>query len=294
VWIANGPLSGALLKYLDRVGGLAGWQWVFLVEGLPAVVLGVVTFFYLTDRPEEADWLTNEERTWLTARLAGEEQHRARHHGMSLRQAAADRRVWHLIALDVTIALGISGLGYYFPPLIQDRFPSLNPLQIGLLTAVSGTCTLITIITVGWHSDRTGERRWHVAVPAFLAAVGWGLSTWREAAVLSFLGLVLAQAAMMSTKGPFWALPTAFLSGRAAVGGIALINAIGNLGAFLGPNIMGWLVEITGSFTPGLVIMALTLVVSATLAARVRPAADRWSTEPALVPAAVDEAKVAV
>jgi ACS family tartrate transporter-like MFS transporter len=135
-----------------------------------------------------------------------------------------------------------------------------------LLTAVSGTATLLGIVAVGAHSDRTGERRWHVAGPALLAALGWGVSIWRDAPLVSFLGLMLAQTAMMSMWGPFWALPTAFLSGRAAAGGIALINAIGNLGAFLGPNIMGWLLEATGHFAPGLVVMACTLLLGGTLA----------------------------
>ena len=118
-------------------------------------------------------------------------------------------------------------------------------------------------MAVGAHSDRTGERRWHVAGPALAAAAGWGLSMCRQAPVLSFAGMVLAQAAMLSAWGPFWALPTRFLGGRAAAGGIALINAVGNLGAFVGPIIMGRLLEATGTFAPGLAAMALTLVLSA-------------------------------
>jgi ACS family tartrate transporter-like MFS transporter len=271
VGIAGGPLSGALLQYLDSRAGLAGWQWLFLVEGLPAVVLGAVTLVYLTDRPAEATWLTADERSWLTTRLAREEQQRQQQHGSSLREAAADGRVWHLVALCSTIALGISGLGYYFPQLIKTRFPSLVPFEIGLLTAVSGTCTLLSIVAVGSHSDRSGERRWHVAVPAFLAAAGWALSAASSVPLVSFLGMVLAQAAMMSTWGPFWSLPTAFLSGRAAAGGIALINALGNLGAFFGPNIMGWLLQASGDFTAGLAVMAFTLVLSGVLALCIHP-----------------------
>jgi ACS family tartrate transporter-like MFS transporter len=231
----------------------------------------VVTLFYLTDRPAEAAWLTADERTWLTAQLGREEQERQQHHSSSLRAAAADRRVWHLIALCTTIALCISALGYYFPQLIKTRFPALLPFQIGWLTAVSGTCTLLSIVAVGSHSDRTGERRWHVAVPAFLAAAGWGLSAWRDIPLVSFLGMVLAQAAMMSTWGPFWSLATGFLSGRAAAGGIALINAIGNLGAFFGPNIMGWLLQASGDFTAGQAVMALILMLGGGLALSIRP-----------------------
>jgi ACS family tartrate transporter-like MFS transporter len=271
VGIVGGPLSGALLEYLDGVAGLAGWQWLFLVEGLPAVVLGGVTLRFLTDRPEGAEWLTPEERAWLAGRLEDEERQREKDHGLSLRQAAADRRVWHLVALYITLALGISGMGYYLPLLTKDRFPNLNSFQIGLVTAIPGICTLLSMIAVGAHSDRTGERRGYVAGPAFVAAFGWWLSSWGEMPVFSFLGLVLAQAAMMSALGPFWSLPTAFLSGRGAAGGIALINAIGNLGAFLGPMIMGWLLKATGDFTQGLAAMALTLVLAGILAVGVQP-----------------------
>jgi predicted MFS family arabinose efflux permease len=164
-----------------------------------------------------------------------------------------------------TIALGISGLSFYFPRLIQDRFPALNAFEIGLLTAGAGTCTLLSIVAVGAHSDRTGERRWHVAGPAFLAAAGWALGAWREAPPVGFLGLALAQAAMMSMWGPFWSLATGSLGGRAAAGGIALINALANLAAFFGPITMGWLLEATGHFAPGLAVMALTLLLGGIL-----------------------------
>jgi ACS family tartrate transporter-like MFS transporter len=277
VWMLGGPVSGALLQFLDQRAGLAGWQWLFLLEGLPAVVLGVVTLVYLPDGPDQASWLTPEERSWLAERLAHEAQERE-HHGLSLGAAAMDRRVWHLIALSATIALGISGMGYYFAPLVKDRFGEVSPLQIGWLKAISGTCTLLLMIAVGSHSDRTGERRWHVAVPALLAALGWGLGVWRDVPLVSFVGLVIAQAAMMSTWGPFWSLSTAFLGSRAAAGGIALINAIGNLGAFLGPTIMGW-AETRKDFTPGLLAMLFTLVLSATLALGVQPGTARKSSE---------------
>jgi predicted MFS family arabinose efflux permease len=203
-------------------------------------------------------------------RMAKEERLLQHHHGSSLPQAATDRRVWHLIALASTIALGISGMSFYFPRLIQDRFPALNAFEIGLLTAVAGSCTLLSIVTVGSHSDRTGERRWHVAGPAFLAAVGWAFGVWREVPLVSFLGLVLAQAAMMSIRAPFWSLPTGFLGGRGAAGGIALINALANLAAFFGPNIMGWLLEATGDLAPGLAVTALTLLLGGILVLCIR------------------------
>jgi len=268
VLMLGGPFTGALLEFTQHRAGLAGWQWVFVLEGLPAVLLGVVTFFYLTDRPEQAAWLSPEEKSWLARRLADESRQFPQQH--SLKGAALDPRVWHLVALAVTIALGISGISYYFPRLVQDRFPHLNPFQIGGMTAVAGTAALLSIVAVGMHSDRTGERRMYVVGLALIAAAGWMLSAWRDVPLASFAGLVLAQAAMLSIWGPFWTLPTALLGGRAAAGGIALINAIGNLGAVVGPIIIGWLFEATGSFMPGLAAMALTLLVTGVLAMSVQ------------------------
>jgi MFS family permease len=213
VWIVGGPLSGGLVQYLDNLAGLAGWQWMFLLEGVPVVLLGGLTLCYLTDRPEQANWLTPDERAWLVGRLAREEEKQA--HNAQFGEAVRDWRVWHLVALASSIALGISGLSYYFPRLIKDRFPTLTPVQVGLLAALSGAATLLSLVAVSRHSDRTGERRWHVAGPAFVAAVGWALSAWHQKPLLSFVGLVLAQAAMLSMWGPFWSLPTAFLGGRA-------------------------------------------------------------------------------
>lgn len=278
VWMLGGPLTGALLQFMHEIGGLAGWQWVFLIEGLPAVVAGFVTLWFLTDRPEQAHWLTEKERLWLSECMAREETERSSQHDASFGQAAFDPRVWHLIALAATIAMGISVLTYYFPKLIEDRFPELDPLQIGVLTALSGTCTLASLVAVGAHSDRIGERRRYVAALALVAAVGWGVSARDESAVVSFIGLVIAQAAMQSMWGPFWTLPTSFLGGRAAAGGIALINALANLGAFVGPNIMGWLLQATGDSAPGLGVMAFTLILCAILALGVRPAASRFES----------------
>jgi MFS transporter, ACS family, tartrate transporter len=265
VWMLGGPLTGALLQFMDERCGLAGWQWVFLLEGLPAVFLGVFTLFYLTDRPEQAGWLTPSERSLLAARMAREAKQREKRHGLSFGEAAADRRVWHLVALATTIALGISGLSYYFPEFIKSRFPTLQPLEIGWMTAISGTCTLLSLAVSAFLSDRTGERRLYVVGLAFLATFGWGMSTWEDVPLASFSGIILAQAAMMSMWGPFWSLSTACLGPRAAAGGIALINAVANLGAFFGPNIMGWLLKTTGIFTAGLAVMAVVMILSAIL-----------------------------
>jgi MFS transporter, ACS family, tartrate transporter len=270
VGIVGAPLSGALLQYMDKQAGLHGWQWLFLLEGAPAVLLGVIVLFRLPDRPEQAAWLTPEERSWLTARIASEEHLRQQRHGSSLGQALASPRVWHLILLYSTIAAGISALGYYLPTFIQARFADLDSFEIGLLAAVPSIGTIIGMVLVSGHSDRTGERRWHIAVPAFVAAAGWGMCASLDSPWPSLAALTLAQMGMMSVMGPFWSLPTSFLTGRAAAGGIALINAFGNLGGFAGPNIIAQLQSPSGEFTWGLRAMALVLIASAVLALSAR------------------------
>jgi ACS family tartrate transporter-like MFS transporter len=267
----GGPLSGAILQYLDQVGGLRGWQWLFVLEGAPAVLLGLVVFIYLTDRPEQAGWLTPEERDWLAGQIRQEEKLRQQHHGLTLRQAMGDRRVLLLIALYFTIAVSSNGFGFYLPKLLQSRFPEMREFQIGLLAAVPNLCAVVGMVVNSAHSDRTGERRWHVALPAYLAATGWALTAWLDAPGLSLLSLTLVQVGIMSMLPTFWSLPTSFLSGRAAAGGIALINSVGNLGGFAGPTLIGLLKAPTGSFTNGLLAMALTLSLGGVLALCVRP-----------------------
>ena len=258
-WVIGGPVSGALLDFTYDLGGLAGWQWLFLLEGLPTVILGGVTLFYLTDRPAAATWLTPTERIWLTEHLASQANTGEARPEWTLRQALGDWRVWHLALLASTIGFGISGQTYFFSPLVKDRFANLGAFEIGQLKALSGVATLLAMVAVGAHSDYRAERRWHVACSALLAAAGWALSIWREVPIASYVGLVLAQAAMMSMWGPFWSLATSFLGTRAAAGGIALINAIVNLGAFFGPILMGWS-ESSGDFTPGLAVMGLAML----------------------------------
>ena len=264
--IAGGPLSGALLDHLDQVAGLPGWQWLFLLVTLPAAVLGVVCLYYLADRPEQARWLTGMERTWLAAQLNQDESQRKASQSSSLWQAATDFKVWHLVLLYVAICVGISGLAYHLPKLLSDRFPGSSLSEIGLLTAIPALGAMVSMMGVGIHSDRSGERCWHIAFSAVVAAVGWGMYTGFTAPLPSLLGLVLAQMGMVGMQAPFWALPTSFLTGRAAAGGLALINAFGNLGGFLGTYILG-------SRLPapwGLVLMTLVPLCSGILALGVR------------------------
>ena len=267
--IVGSPLSGAILHYASGVGGLKGWQWLFLMEGLPTVLLGVVALFYLTDRPEQASWLTPAQRDWLTTRMNQEERHRAHHHRLTLFQAIAQPRVLLLCAVYFTVSMGANSFGAYAPQIVKNHFAGVSELHIGLLTALPSLGAIVSMIVVGIDSDRRGERRWHVAAPAFVAALGWLMAARLQSPWLVLLGLVLAHSGMLSMLAPFWALPTSFLSGAAAAGGIAFINSVGNLGGFAAPQIIGRL-EARGRFSDGLLVLAAALVVGGMLALRAR------------------------
>jgi ACS family tartrate transporter-like MFS transporter len=264
--IVGMPLSGAILKFLDETAGLAGWQWLFLLEGIPSIILGFVALYYLTDRPEQARWLTPAERAWLAQRLRQEEKHREQRHGFSLLQAVAKWRVWLLCLVYFTVSMGCSGYGNYLPAILKDQFAYADDFEIGLLAALPSLAAMVGMVAIAMHSDRTGERRWHVAGPAFLAATGWVLVAQQPSPALVLLGLTLAQVGMLSMLGPFWSLPTAFLSGIAAAGGIALINSVGNLGGFVAPTVISQVKAECGSFSPGWMVLAVALVIGGILA----------------------------
>lgn len=259
------PLSGGIMHFLDEAGGLRGWQWVFLIEGVPTILLGFMVLYYLTDRPADAHWLSPDERDWLTERMNAEERHREERHGLTLWQTAADPRVWLLAAIYFTVSMGANSYGLYGPTIVQTRFPDANKLEIGLLGALPALTAAICMVLVGSHSDRSGERRWHVALPAFAAAGGWAITAATESPVVSLIGMAIAYAGMMSMLAPFWSLPTSFLSGAAAAGGIAFINALGNLGGFVAPNVIGQVKELTGGLEGGMWFLAAAMALGGVL-----------------------------
>ncbi|MFO0926727.1 MAG: MFS transporter [Gemmataceae bacterium] len=268
--IFGNPLSGAIMQYLDGAGGLRGWQWLFLVEGLPSVLLGIVVLAVLPDGPHQARWLTGDERSWLIDHLDGEERARREKHGGDLLAALIDPRVWLLILLYFTVAVGSNASGSYFPKLIGAHFPDADKLKVGLLSALPHVCAVVGMVLIATSSDRTGERRGHVAFSALLAAVGWAISAHTSDPWVALGGFCLAQTGMMSMLPTFWALPTSFLSGAAAAGGIALINSVANVGGLLGPSILG---------RYGLNAMAAILAAGAVLALFVRT--ERRTAPPA-------------
>lgn len=255
--VFGNPVSGAIMDTLNGVAGLAGWQWLFLLEGLPSVALGVAVFYALPDGPDDAAWLSGAERQALYARLTEDELRTPPAAHAGLVAALGSGTVWLLIAIYFTPAVTSNAAGARFPRIINDHFPGESKLTIGLLSALPHVCAILAMTLVGTSSDRTGERRGHLALSAVASALGW-LIAWRaESPWAALAGLCLAQAGVMAMLPTFWAMATERVRGTAAAGGIALINSVANIGGLFGPSILGQL---------GMPAMAAVLAAGAALA----------------------------
>ncbi|MGE5100207.1 MAG: MFS transporter [Deltaproteobacteria bacterium] len=270
----GGPLGGWLLGLNGRVG-LAGWQWLFVAEGIPSIVLGLVVLRYLTERPADAHWLSSEQRAWLIARLDGDRSAAHMAHGMSALRGLAHPLIW-LAALPEFLVT-TAGYAYLFwgPTLIRDALHTSNA-QTGWITGGIAALCAVGMLVVGASSDRTGERALHAAACATVAALGCAGAGLLGTPVLRIASLALAEVAVISFLAPFWCLPTMLLSGSAAAVGIALVNAIGNVGGFVGPNVIGFLKTTTGGDTGAFLCLAAMALVAAGICVGMRGSlADR-------------------
>jgi len=261
--IIGSPVSGLLLgvNWL----GLAGWRWLFIIEGAPAIIFGVVTIFYLTDRPHQAKWLPEDEREWLTGELEREKQAKQAVHSYSILQAFRHREVVLLTLAYFFMVTAVYGFNFWLPTILKKVSGSSN-LIVTLISALPYCVALVAILFVGWSSDRTKERRWHTALSMMVASIGLLLSVVaRDQTVLAILMFCVAGAGMYSYLPGFWALPTSFLTGTAAAASIGLINSIGNLGGFVGPYVVGYLSQATNSYVGGVLYLATSALVAAVL-----------------------------
>jgi D-galactonate transporter len=260
--VIGAPISGYLLG-LDGAFGLRGWQWLFILEGIPSILLGVVTWFYLTDRPAAAAWLSPEQKQWLATRLAGEETAREVAHQLTLGQALGSPKVLILSLVYFGFVGALYGMQFWLPQIVKAF--GLSNLQTGFVTAIPYLFGSIAMVLWGLHSDRTRERIWHVALPLLLTAIALCASSYLTSPILTMIALTIAAVGVFCTFALFWTLPTAFLSGTAAAGAIALINSIGNLAGFGGPYLIGWVKERTGSTTDGLLALSVLPLIAAFL-----------------------------
>lgn len=260
--IIGGPISGALLT-MHGAWGLAGWQWLFLMEGLPSVLLGFVVLAFLPDRIADAKWLTLDERQVLEAKL--EEESAGKRASHSVTGSFTDGRVWLMALIYLTIPIALYGMGFWLPTIIRANSNG-SDFVVGLLSAIPYVLGAVGMVAVGRHSDRTGERRWHIAIPAVIGGTAFALSGMVHGLVPSLVLLSLAMLGLSSMYGPFWTLATSFLSGVGAAAGIALINCIGNIGGFVGPYAFGYIKDATDSFAAALVALGAVLASGGLLA----------------------------
>jgi ACS family tartrate transporter-like MFS transporter len=260
------PISGALME-LPKVAGLSNWQWLYLIEAVPAIVLGFAVLKVLTDKPADAMWLETDERDWLVATLEAERQSKeSTAHGEGLTsvwRTLGDGRVLALSLIYLGTSAGLYTLGLW-SPLILRQF-AFSSLATGWINAVPSVVAIAGMTLWARHSDRTEERTWHVVLPCAAACLGFVWAARAHSALGVILALVVVNVGISAAKAPLWAMATTFLSGAGAAAGIAMINSIGNLGGFIGPFAIGWLKGRTGSYTAGLYVVGGTLAISAVL-----------------------------
>ena len=243
------PISAALLE-MHGIMGLAGWQWMFLIEAIPAVILGVVVFFYMTDRPEKAAWLKPDEREWLVKTMQAEDANKGGQQHHSILRGLANPRVLALALIYFGTSAGLYTLGIWAPQIIKEL--GVSSMTVGLLNAIPPIISVVAMILWSRHSDKTNERTWHVALACLTAAVGLAIAASTGSMFGLIAALTIVNVGISCSKPPLWSMPTMFLSGAAAATGIATINSIGNLGGFAGPAMIGWVKDQTGSFAGGL------------------------------------------
>jgi len=264
--VVGGPLSGALLG-LHPIAVMAGWQWMFLMEGIPAVLLGGVALAYLVDRPEDAPWLAHEERTWLVETLKREPAEVTAVAGALA--ALRSGQIWMLALVYFGLNTVSYGVSLWLPTLIRS-LTGVSDFTVGALSAIPYIAAALAMVAVGLHSDRSAERRWHVALPAFAGALALTGAAYSTSIGPAILAVSLAVLGVFCMLGPFWAMPTSLLSRTAAAAGIAFINSVGNLGGFVGPYVIGLVRTSTGQFKGGLLLVSAALAASGAIALMVR------------------------
>jgi ACS family tartrate transporter-like MFS transporter len=267
--IIGSPLSGWLMGNVHWFG-MAGWRWMFIIEGVPAIIMGVVTLFYLTDRPHQAKWLPEDERKWLIEELEKEKQIKQAKHSLKILQAFRHREVVLLTFAYFFMVTSVYGLNFFLP-LIVEKLSGLSNMEVSLIAALPYCCGLVSILVMGWHSDKTKERRWHTALAMMTTSLGLLLSV--ATANYTAVAISMLCLAGVGTAGylpGFWALPTSFLTGTAAAASIGLINSFGNLGGFVGPYIVGYLKDRTDSYFAGILYLSASALVASMLILAVR------------------------
>jgi len=281
--VIGAPISGFILN-LEGFQGLHGWQWMFIIEALPALLMSVVVYFYLTDRPRDARWLAPAESGWLQDRLDAERATREQRESLSWFRSMLDPRVIALGFVYMGCNIPQYGLSFFLPQIVK-AFGGLSNIEIGFITAMPYAVGAIGMILWSRHSDRMGERKWHAVIPLAVIVVGLVLAALMPTATLKMVFLCVAGFGFFAVLPVFWTLPTTFLSGTGAAAGIAAVNSIGNLGGYFGPKVFGWLKDFTGADYASLMFLAACAVIGAgiVLVLGHDPALERPATAPSAV-----------
>lgn len=277
--VIGSPLSGLIMRVSWL--GLAGWRWLFILEGAPAIIFGVITIFYLTDWPHQARWLKADEREWITSELEREKTTKLESHSYRILEAFAHREVILLALSYFFIVTAVYGVQFWLPSIIQ-RLSNLSELWVTVVTAIPYFIGLIGILLIGWSSDRTNERRLHTALPMLATSLGLFLSVVLVGdPALTIAMFCLAAVGIYGYLPGFWALPTSFLSGTTAAASIGMINSLGNLGGFVGPYVVGYLSTVTRSYSIGMIYLSVSALIAAVLILMLRTSRRPESTAPA-------------
>ncbi|MBB1636113.1 MFS transporter [Cupriavidus sp. UME77] len=260
--IVGGPLSGYIMHAFHGALDLAGWKWLFMLEALPSLVLGIAILLYLDNGIQSAKWLTEAEKALLARNVAGDNAQKVSH--VSIRAFIADRRLWLMASIYFCVVLGQYGLTFWLPTIVRKAGVA-DPLWVGILTALPYLCAIVALPLVGMSADHHRERRLHLAVPMLVAAAGFATLPLLGGVSASIICLSIAAAGILTSSSQFWALPTALLGGMSAAAGIAAVNCVANLAGFFSPAIVGWLNDLTGKSTAGLIFISVAIVLGALL-----------------------------
>ncbi|BFG79421.1 MFS transporter [Paraburkholderia terrae] len=258
----GGPLSGWIMHSLQGAMSMAGWKWLFLLEALPSLVLGFAILLYLDDGIKQAKWLNDSEKALLARNVAADAEHKTAH--VSIRAFIGDRRLWLMASIYFCVVLGQYGLTFWLPTIIRKAGVA-DPLWVGAFTAIPYLCAIIALPLVGMSADRRRERRFHLAIPMLVAAAGFATLPMLGSVGASIVCLSIAAAGILASSSQFWSLPTALLGGMSAAAGIAAVNCFANLAGFFSPAIVGWLNDLTGKSTAGLIFISVAVTLGAAL-----------------------------
>lgn len=276
--VIGAPLSSWVISAGEGLFGLSGWRFMFVVEGVPAILLGIACWFFLTDQPKDAQWLDDDERAWLSREMDTEHEQTSRRYHFPVRSALLRPRVWALAFVYFGVVYGLYAVGFFLPTIVagfkSTYHTDFNLVQQGLIVGIPYLFGAVAMVLWTRHGDRTRERVWHVALPSIVGGIAIPVALYLSSPLAVMIAVTVCTIGICAALPTFWPLPAMFLSGAAAAAGLALINSVGNLAGFFGPYITGWLTDITGTEKAGLWVVGLVMIAAGVVAVALKSAPD--------------------